>query len=128
MSPETHQLAVEFLETKAGIEYSADVERTPEWRDAVDQAHEAPSAPPVTVSITLPMYTPQELVERITALAEGLTVVDGIKDAEVYLIRTCRGCECTDEEGCFGGCWWTSETDDLCSSCAPQNAATGAER
>lgn len=128
MSPETHQLAVEILETKAGIEYSAEVERTPEWRDAVDEALEAPAPPPITVTITLPMYTPQELVDRITALAEGLTVVEGIKDAEVYLVRTCRGCGCTDEEGCFGGCWWVSETDDLCSSCAPQTVTTGVER
>ena len=128
MSPETHQLAVEILETKSGIEYSPDVERTPEWRDAVERAHETPPTPPITVAITLPMYTPQELVDRVTALAEGLTVIDGIKEAEVYLVRTCRICGCTDEEGCFGGCWWTSESDDLCSRCAPQNAVTGAER
>lgn len=126
MSPETHQLAVEILETKAGIEYSADVERTSEWRDAVDQAHETPPVPPVTVSITLPMYTPQELIDHITALADGLILVEGVGRAEVFLIRTCRACGCTDEEGCFGGCWWTSETDDLCSSCAPRDATTGA--
>ena len=128
MSPETHQLAVEILETKGGIEYSSDVERTPEWRDAVDHTHETQPAPPITVSITLPTYTPQELIDGITALAEGLSVVEGIKEAEVYLLRTCRGCGCTDEEGCFGGCWWTSETDDLCSNCTPENVTTGPER
>lgn len=128
MSPEMHQLAVEILETKAGVEYSDDVERTPEWRDAVDQAHETPLTPPIKVSITLPMYTPQDLVDRITALADGLAVVDGVKDAEVYLLRTCRRCGCTDEEDCFGGCWWTSETDDVCSSCATRDASTGADR
>lgn len=41
MSPQTHQRAVEILETRSGIEYSDDAERTPEWRHAVDQAYEA---------------------------------------------------------------------------------------
>lgn len=35
MSPERHQRAVEILETKSGLEYSDDVERTREWADAV---------------------------------------------------------------------------------------------
>lgn len=30
-------------------------------------------------------------------------------------VRTCRGCGCTDDYGCDGGCWWVSA--DLCSEC-----------
>jgi hypothetical protein len=30
-------------------------------------------------------------------------------------VRTCRGCGCTDDYGCDGGCWWVA--DDLCSAC-----------
>ena len=33
----------------------------------------------------------------------------------------CRGCGCTDLEGCPEGCWWVEP--DLCSSCA-RKAAT----
>lgn len=38
MSPERHQRAVEILETKAGLEYSDDVEHTREWADALAAA------------------------------------------------------------------------------------------
>ena len=37
-----------------------------------------------------------------------------VRTAEV---RTCRGCGCTDDYGCAGGCWWLSA--DLCSECQP---------
>ena len=40
MTPQNHQRAVEILETRAGIEYSDDAERTPEWADAVASADE----------------------------------------------------------------------------------------
>lgn len=32
-------------------------------------------------------------------------------------VRACRGCGCTDEAACDGGCWWVEA--DLCSSCRP---------
>ena len=35
------------------------------------------------------------------------------------LVRTCRGCGCTDHAACLtmaGPCWWVD--DDLCSRCA----------
>ena len=38
MSPEAHERAVEIFETKNGVEYSDQVENTPEWADAVDAA------------------------------------------------------------------------------------------
>jgi len=34
---------------------------------------------------------------------------------QLYGIRTCRECGCTDEYGCDGGCSWVE--DDLCSAC-----------
>ena len=34
--------------------------------------------------------------------------------------RTCRGCGCTTDDACEGGCWWVAA--DLCSVCA-QTAA-----
>jgi len=40
MTPQNHQRAVEILETRTGIEYSEDVERTQEWGDAVAAAVE----------------------------------------------------------------------------------------
>ncbi len=36
---------------------------------------------------------------------------------DVEDVRTCRGCGCTDDYACDGGCWWVA--DDLCSECAP---------
>lgn len=32
-------------------------------------------------------------------------------------VQCCRGCGCTDEEGCPEGCWWVGP--GLCSSCGP---------
>jgi hypothetical protein len=32
--------------------------------------------------------------------------------------RHCRGCGCTDDQACPGGCSWVE--DDLCSACAPR--------
>jgi hypothetical protein len=32
-------------------------------------------------------------------------------------VRRCRGCGCTDERACLGGCWWVAV--DRCSECAP---------
>lgn len=44
MSPEQHERAVEIFETKAGVEYSDDVERSREWGDAVAEAIEEPTS------------------------------------------------------------------------------------
>lgn len=30
-------------------------------------------------------------------------------------MRRCRGCGCTDDYACPGGCWWVA--DDLCNRC-----------
>ena len=37
-------------------------------------------------------------------------------------VRTCKGCGCTDDYGCDGGCWWVAE--DLCSECQPTREET----
>jgi len=39
---------------------------------------------------------------------------------QLYGIRTCRECGCTDEYGCDGGCSWVE--DDLCSACQGKEA------
>jgi hypothetical protein len=33
-------------------------------------------------------------------------------------VRTCRICGCDDLHACEGGCYWISDSDDLCSRCA----------
>jgi hypothetical protein len=30
---------------------------------------------------------------------------------------TCRVCGCTDERGCWVGCWWVEPSHTLCSRC-----------
>ena len=35
--------------------------------------------------------------------------------------QTCRGCGCTDDNACPGGCFWVE--DDLCSACDPDARA-----
>lgn len=72
---------------------------------------------PVTVGITVPSIAPQDLLDRVTAMAEDLARA-GIS-VELDVIRTCRSCGCTDDRACFLGCTWVSETEDLCSSCSP---------
>ena len=74
-------------------------------------------AAPVTVDIGVSSNAPQELLDRVTAMAEDLDQL-GI-DVTLELIRTCRVCGCTDERACLGGCWWLDDQDDVCSSCAP---------
>lgn len=39
---------------------------------------------------------------------------------QLYGIRTCRECGCTEEYGCDGGCSWVE--DDLCSACQDKEA------
>lgn len=41
---------------------------------------------------------------------------------EDFEIPACRVCECTDEAGCEGGCWWVPDPagGDLCSTCAAE--------
>lgn len=29
----------------------------------------------------------------------------------------CRGCGCTNEEACNGGCWWVDAAHTYCSAC-----------
>ena len=80
---------------------------------------------PVTVGITVPSIAPQDLLERVTAMADDLAAV-GIS-VELDVIRTCRSCGCTDDRACFLGCTWISETEDLCSSCAPAASTPAAD-
>lgn len=129
MSPERYQRAVEILETKAGLEYSDDVEHTREWTDALAAADdEGVDAPPLIVNIELPGFAPQDIRELVAGLADDVASRDGIDAAEVFLVRTCEICGCTDLEACLGGCWWTSPTDDICSACVPRTAAPGGVR
>lgn len=37
---------------------------------------------------------------------------------------TCKVCGCTDEEGCFNGCWWVNDDHDLCSNCQQKYTIT----
>lgn len=39
----------------------------------------------------------------------------------LFDVRRCRVCRCTDDVACMSGCWWVE--DDLCSSCADDEAA-----
>mgnify|MGYP001550620662 CR=1 FL=1 len=71
-----------------------------------------------TVQITIPKTAPAELLERVQAMARDLAENAGIT-VELAEIRSCQKCGCTDDQGCMFGCSWVSETEDLCTSCAP---------
>jgi hypothetical protein len=49
------------------------------------------------------------------------------------LNRTCRGCGCTDDHACLGGCWWVDldlvgiAGGPLCSTCARDARTTTTE-
>mgnify|MGYP001570285698 CR=1 FL=1 len=124
MSPEQHERAVEIFETTIGVEYSDQAERTPEWDDAVAKAEE--NTPATTVTITFASCIPSPLLDRVTAFAADLRRIPTIDVVDVIAIRTCRSCGCTDDQACFGGCWWISDNEDLCSACAP--AVPGEQR
>ena len=79
---------------------------------------------PATVGITVPSIAPQDLLDRVTAMAQDLARA-GVS-VELEVIRTCRSCGCTDDRACFLGCSWISETEDLCSSCAPTSSPAAA--
>jgi nucleoside 2-deoxyribosyltransferase len=46
-----------------------------------------------------------------TEIQELLSTLNDIK----IDLRRCRVCGCTDDNACFGGCYWVA--DDLCSAC-----------
>jgi len=80
---------------------------TPEERPGT--AREAPgtkrdgTAPPAVQTLAATSVGAQPAAQRPSALPGSLA--GGV----------CRGCGCTDDRACPGGCWWV-ETD-LCSSC-----------
>jgi len=37
---------------------------------------------------------------------------------ELPVPGVCRVCGCTDDEACFGGCWWVDAAQTVCSACA----------
>lgn len=76
-------------------------------------------APTITVTIQVPTTAPDDVISRVTALGTELGTQGGIDQVLLELVRTCHACGCTDEQACFGGCWWVNDdgTPDLCSSC-----------
>ena len=54
---------------------------------------------------------------RCGGLKDGLSVGGDECLCEDPNLRTCKGCGCTDDYGCAGGCWWVAA--DLCSECQP---------
>lgn len=76
-----------------------------------------------TVQITIPKTAPSDLLERVQAMARDLAENSGIT-VELAEIRTCRKCGCTDDQGCMFGCSWVSDSEDLCTSCAPAPSST----
>ena len=78
-----------------------------------------PTAHSVTVRIQVPTTAPADAIARVTALGTELGAQGGIDQVLLELVRTCHACGCTDEQACFGGCWWVNDdgTPDLCSSC-----------
>lgn len=79
--------------------------------------------PTTTVQITIPKTAPSDLLERVQAMARDLAENSGIT-VELAEIRTCQKCGCTDDQGCMFGCSWVSESEDLCTSCAPAPSST----
>lgn len=76
-----------------------------------------------TVQITIPKTAPAELLERVQAMAKDLAENSGIT-VELAEIRSCQKCGCTDDQGCMFGCSWVSDSEDLCTSCAPARSNT----
>jgi hypothetical protein len=76
-------------------------------------------APTVTVTIQVPSTATADVISRVTALGTELGAQGGIDQVLLELVSTCHVCGCTDEQACFGGCWWVNDdgTPDLCSSC-----------
>ncbi|WP_270367010.1 hypothetical protein [Microbacterium algeriense] len=82
----------------------------------------ATESEPITVGITVSSIAPPDLLERVNAMAEDLAAI-GIS-VDVDIIRTCSRCGCTEDRACFLGCMWITETEDICSSCAPTSTTT----
>jgi hypothetical protein len=41
-----------------------------------------------------------------------------IEHISLKVLLACRGCGCTEDHACAGGCHWTPGEEDLCSRCA----------
>lgn len=77
----------------------------------------------VTVGITIRSDAPSALVDEVDAFAQLLGATHQI-NVSITQLHVCRACGCTDDEACFGGCWWVTPEADICSACAPEEAAT----
>lgn len=55
--------------------------------------------------------------------ARFAAIDDDVDRLALLDVPHCRVCRCTDEVACMTVCWWVEE--DLCSSCADDEAATG---
>lgn len=56
---------------------------------------------------------------QVLVIGPGFRAYVNVVD-EAADIATCRGCGCTDDRGCLGGCAWVEDPEgegDLCSQC-----------
>lgn len=56
----------------------------------------------------------EQLVAAMSATAVRFDLGD-VANVACAVMRACRGCGCTEDEACEGGCSWVDP--DLCSSC-----------
>lgn len=61
---------------------------------------------------------------RLLALVDSSLLTASNALATYELLRTCRGCGCTHEKACDGGCEWVEA--DLCSKCSRPLIVPGA--
>lgn len=54
---------------------------------------------------------------RTSLASHRIGAPPALPDLNVFGIRQCRICGCTDQHACPGGCSWAAE--DLCSRCSP---------
>lgn len=80
----------------------------------------------ISVVISYRADIPEDVKARLDEFAVQIGS-DHQVDVAVESIDVCRRCGCTDDEACFGGCSWVSESHDLCSSCVGEPNAESAD-
>lgn len=91
------------------------------YRSTVVDAEEYPvfSAVSLKPVIARDMMAMEETAERF-----GLDCTD----IHIEQLLACRGCGCTEDRACDGGCYWTPGEKDLCSACKAARKRAPARR
>ncbi len=108
-------LGIDFAKLEAAVTAEAkEAKKTGKGKKIIVHLMDGAGAACGAKNVTAANTNPSKVTCVNCQHAAGIAGAD--RDDGDIEVRTCRGCGCTDLEGCDGGCEWVE--DDLCSNCA----------